>query len=143
MKVLFNASVVLAGLRSKMGASGVLLKLVRAGKIRGIISELIFNETLKHSKKIGMDEERLGREVVEVFNNNVFKLPQEGMVEKYYPFVSDRGDAHVLASYEQEDCDVLVTLDKKHLLVLQGKIKGVRIVSPGELLSARSKRRVK
>ena len=35
---------------------------------------------------------------------------------------------------EQEDCDVLVTLDKKHPLVLQGKIKRVKIVSPGELL---------
>lgn len=139
MKVLFNASVVLAGLRSETGASGVLLKLVREGKIRGIISELIFNETLRHSEKIGMDEERLGKEVVKIFNNNVFKLPQEEIVEKYYSFVSDRGDAHVLASYEQEDCDVLITLDKKHLLVLQGKIKGVKIVSPGEFLLARSK----
>jgi len=33
MKVLFNASVVLAGLRSKTGASGVLLKLPQEGMV--------------------------------------------------------------------------------------------------------------
>ena len=141
MNVLFNASVVLAGLRSETGASGVLLKLVREGKIRGIISELIFDEVLRHSLKISIAEKKVESKVLKIFTNNVSKSPQEGVVEKYYPFVSDRGDAHVLAAYEQEDCDVLVTLDKKHLLVLQGKIKGVKIVSPGEFLLVRSKMR--
>ncbi len=141
MNVLFNASVVLAGLRSETGASGVLLKLVREGKIRGIISELIFDEVLRHSLKISIAEKKVESKVLKIFTNNVSRSPQEGVVEKYYPFVSDHGDAHVLASYEQEDCDVLVTLDKKHLLVLQGKIKGVKIVSPGEFLLVRSKMR--
>ena len=44
MRVLFNASVVLAGLRSKNGASGELLRLVKIGKIDGLISQIIFDE---------------------------------------------------------------------------------------------------
>ena len=54
---------------------------------------------------------------------------------KYQRIVIDPGDAHVLATYNQEQCDVLVTLDKKHLLVLQGKVKGMQILTPGEFLN--------
>ncbi|KKT64884.1 MAG: hypothetical protein UW60_C0050G0007 [Candidatus Woesebacteria bacterium GW2011_GWA2_44_33] len=41
---------------------------------------------------------------------------------------------HILASCEQEKTGYLVTLDKKHLLVLRGKTKGLKIVTPGELI---------
>ncbi len=140
MKVLFNASVVLAGLRSKNGASGELLKLVNNRKIIGFISQMIFEEIIRHSEKLGLDQKTVEQQVVNIFAENITKFPQEKTVGKYYSQVSDPGDAHVLASYEEEKCDVLVTLDKKHLLILQGKIKGINIYSPGEFLISRSKK---
>ena len=36
-----------------------------------------------------------------------------------FRIVIDDGDAHVLASCEKEKVDFLVTLDKKHLLILK------------------------
>lgn len=132
LKVLFNASVVLAGLNSPNGGSGVLLKLVKSKKIKGIISELILDEAVRHSNKIGLSAEEVRKKVKSIFE--VCSAPEERVVEQYKQVVIDFGDAHVLASCWEESCGVLVTLDKKHLLILQGKIKGMNIVSPGELL---------
>ena len=139
MRVLFNASVVLAGLRSKNGASGELLRLVKIGKIDGLISQIIFDEIIRHSEKLGLNPKSVTERVLNIFTKNIFKPPLEKTVETYYSKVSDPGDAHVLASYEEEHCDILITLDKKHLLILQGKIKGINIYSPGEFLISRSK----
>src|SRR3972149_3502318 len=136
LKVLFNASVVLAGLNSSSGASGTLLSLVKKGEISGVISELIFEETMRHANKIGKQRGKMEMEVAGVFENeNILPAPQEYTVKHYEGMVVDPGDAHVLATCEEEDCRVLVTLDKKHLLILQGKIKGIRILSPGQLLA--------
>lgn len=134
MKVLFNASVILAGLRSKNGASGELLRLISIGKINGLVSQMIFNEVIRHCEKLDLDPKSVTNQVLSIFEKNITKSPNEKTVEIYSPKVTDPGDAHVLASYIEEDCDALVTLDKKHLLILQGKIKGINIFSPGEFL---------
>ncbi|MEK7504241.1 MAG: putative toxin-antitoxin system toxin component, PIN family [Patescibacteria group bacterium] len=134
MKVLFNASVVLAGLRSKNGASGELLRLISIGKINGLISQMIFDEIIRHCEKLDLNQKFVEEQVLNILGKNITKSPNEKTVEFYYSKVSDPGDAHVLATYEEENCDALVTLDKKHLLILQGKIKGVNIFSPGEFL---------
>ncbi|MBI5358484.1 putative toxin-antitoxin system toxin component, PIN family [Candidatus Amesbacteria bacterium] len=134
MKVLFNASVVLAGLRSKKGASGELLRLVTINKIDGLISQIIFEKIVRHSHKLGLDSKSVKSKILSIFVKNIVKSPQEKTVNIYSLKVSDPGDAHVLATYKEENCDALVTLDKKHLLILQGKIKGINIFSPGEFL---------
>lgn len=53
----------------------------------------------------------------------VFTAPSEKDVRKCGKRVIDEGDAHDL-----------ITLDKKHLLVLKGKVKGLTILTPGELI---------
>ena len=60
--------------------------------------------------------------------------PEEKIVNFYKKRVIDEGDAHVLATCDQEKIEYLVTLDKKHLLILKGKIKGLNILTPGELI---------
>jgi putative PIN family toxin of toxin-antitoxin system len=139
MRVLFNASVVLAGLRSKNGASGELLRLVTINKIEGLISQMIFEEIIRHSDKLGLDPKSVESDILNIFARNIVNSPKEKTVNIYFSKVSDQGDAHVLASYKENKCDALVTLDKKHLLILQGKIKGINIFSPGELLVSKFK----
>lgn len=134
MKVLFNASVVLAGLRSANGASGSLLQMIKSNKINGLISQLILDEVIRHADKINLDQNTARQKAENIFGSNISPAPLEQNVETYSSKVSDPGDAHVLASYKEENCDALVTLDKKHLLILQGKIKGINIFSPGEFL---------
>ncbi len=55
-------------------------------------------------------------------------------VEKYKNITTDYGDAHVLASAISSKCKFLVTLDQKHLLILQNKFEKVKIVSPKQLI---------
>lgn len=134
LRILFNASVVLAGLNSPVGGSGTLLRLVKSKEITGNISELILDEVVRHADKIGRtsDEAEIGiREIFKYVN----VAPSEKMVEKYQKLTFDPGDAHILASCREEGCDVLVTLDKKHLLILQGKVKGLQILTPGQFLN--------
>jgi len=132
--VLFNASVVLAGLRSSGGGSGRLLAGVKQGRIKGVISQLIFDEVLRHAPKLGLADKAAQKQVLEIFKN-ILPAPGEDLVGRYFKAVIDPGDAHVLASCSQGKCEVLVTLDKRHLLVLQGKVRGVAIMSPGEFLT--------
>ena len=133
-KVLFNASVVLAGLRSPNGGSGKLLQFVYNHKIDGIISEVIYDEILKHCNKLGISKSKASNDVSKLFKN-ILNAPDKNIVTKYNAIVIDEGDGHVLASCEESKIKYLVTLDKKHLLVLKEKIKGLEILTPGELLT--------
>lgn len=130
MKVFFNASVILAGIYSPDGGSALILKKVRDGQIEGVISELIFDEAVRHAQKIGLSERDLEEKILSFFDNPL-GAPN---FSEFGKIVIDPGDAHVLTSAVEEKCDVLVTLDKKHLLVLKGKVKGLEILTPGELL---------
>lgn len=138
-RVLFNASVILAGLYSPSGASGILLSKVKRGEVIGVVSRLIFDEVVRHADKINKGEGRITKELSEIFRDVAYP-PTRRIVEKYYSRVTDPGDAHVLASFEEQRCGVLVSLDKKHILVLQNKIKSIMIMSPGQLV--RKMRRV-
>lgn len=133
-RVLFNASVVLSGLKFPHGGSGFLLKYAEVAKIEGIISEVIFDEILRHSEKLGLEKSPVQQKVARVFKE-VLLAPKELQVDKYSKIVMDIGDAHVLASATGSKSKYLVTLDKKHLLVLKGKIRGLTILTPGELIA--------
>lgn len=133
IKVLFNASVVLAGINSPKGGSALLLNLVKTKKLNGIVSEIIFDEILRHSSKFGLTKEEVSNFSFGIFSE-ISVAPTNSEVKRYFKTVVDEGDAHVLASCFKEKVDYLVTLDKKHLLILKGKIKGLKIITPGELL---------
>lgn len=132
-KVFFNASVILAGLNSPTGGSGKLLSWCRNQKINGIISEIVMDEAVRHAEKIKVKPTHIRLTIKAIFNQ-ILEAPAEKNVAKLNKIVIDAGDAHILASCYEEKPDFLVTLDKKHLLVLQKKIKWVKIVTPGELI---------
>lgn len=130
--VFFNASVVIAGLKSQSGGSAKLLNWVKNQKIIGIISEIVFHEVLHHSDKI-----KLSKKTAQDMVDALFKIvpaPNKSVTDNYISKVIDIGDAHILASCQETNVDFLVTLDKKHLLILQQKIKEFRILSPKELI---------
>lgn len=133
LKILFNASVVLSGLYSPKGGSARLLSLVQNKKIHGIISETIYDEILRHSEKINIAENLLSKKVINIFKN-IFPAPFQKNVDKYNTVVVDEGDSHVLATAKESKSSILVTLDKKHLLILKNKIKDLEILTPKELI---------
>ena len=133
LKVLFNASVVLAGLNSPHGGSAKVLGYVERGKIDGYISEIIFDEIIRHSNKIGFKKSEVAKKCTSIFFD-ILESPGKKTVDKYYKIVIDIGDCHVLASAEEVDADYLVSLDKRHILVLKNRIRKFQIVSPAELI---------
>lgn len=129
--MLFNASVVLAGLKFPSGGSAKLLSLCEQGKIIGIISEIIAAEVLRNCRKIGFDQEVTLRKLQIL---KILPPPSEVIVEIFDEKVVDPGDAHVLASAKEHKVAFLVSLDKHHILILRSRIKDFQIVSPAELI---------
>lgn len=132
-RVFFNASVILAGLKNPTGGSGKLLMWAKKKKINGVISEIIVQEVIRYAGKLGKDKEKVKKEIVAIFYKT-YSPPRKFWVEKYKKIMIDWGDAHVLASSVQEECKYLVSLDRKHILSLQGKIKEISIVSPKQVI---------
>lgn len=133
VKVLFNASVILSGINSPKGGSAEVLNFVEKGLIEGIISEVILDEVLRHSDKFDLSKNEILCCISNIFKR-VLVAPTENYVKKCARKVVDKGDAHVLATCLQNNIPYLVTLDKKHLLVLKGKIRDLVILTPGELI---------
>ena len=131
--VFFNASVILAGLASPEGGSAKILKWVKQEKIAGLISEIVLDETILHSEKISLSKEIAQKKILEIFNQ-ITLPPKKSSVESFKETVIDYGDAHLLASCQEEKVEFLVTLDKKHLLSISEKIKIFKIVSPKQLI---------
>jgi len=132
ISVFFNASVVLAGLKSPKGGSGKILSWAKQKKIKGVISEIIMDEILRNALKIGFDKLVLEKKIKEILQ--IEAAPKQEIVSKYNSIVIYFGDAHVLASSEQAKTEYLVSLDQKHILILKDKIKVFKIVTPGELI---------
>lgn len=132
IRVFFNASVILAGLRSPKGASGILLSWVKQQKITGVISEIVWSEVLRNTHNVGLSQENTKQWMEKHFLINT--APEQKKFIPYEKIVIDTGDIHLFVSTEDIKCDYLVSLDKKHVLVLQKQITLFRIVSPGELI---------
>jgi predicted nucleic acid-binding protein len=130
--VFFNASVVIAGVLSPRGGSARVINWVKNGKIQGVISEIIFNEVLRHSEKINKSEEVLASEILK-FNFMIVKAPSR-LDSKFEKIVLDLGDVHVLTSALRSKVEYLITLDAKHILSLSSKVKDFKIVTPGQLI---------
>ncbi|MCJ7740716.1 putative toxin-antitoxin system toxin component, PIN family, partial [Candidatus Microgenomates bacterium] len=131
--VFFNASVILAGLYSPSGGSGKLLLWVKNRKINGLISEIILDEVCRRAPKIKQTSKKAKAEVTKIFSE-IAEAPERSIVSLFDKIIIDRGDSHVLASCSDNKADYLVTLDKKHLLILQKKIREFHIVYPKELI---------
>ncbi|KKS79399.1 MAG: hypothetical protein UV54_C0035G0010 [Candidatus Beckwithbacteria bacterium GW2011_GWA2_43_10] len=136
-KVFFNASVILAGLRSPGGGSGKVIGWAKNGKIDGVISEVIVDEIMCRCHKVDLTPRQAAGQITPFFN--ISPAPAAEAVEQYTRIVKDFGDRHVLAGAQENKCRYLVSLDKKHLLALRKKIKRFRILSPGQLIESLSK----
>ena len=133
-KVFFNASVVLAGLHSPSGGSAKLLEWTKHERIKGIISEIVLDEVLRHAEKVGVQATAAQKRIKVIFRE-ITTAPKQTTAEKWMRRVSDVGDAHLFASCEETKAEFLVSLDKKHVLSLSKKVSSVKIVSPGGLIS--------
>lgn len=130
--VFFNASVILSGLKSPKGGSAKLINWCQKKKIKGIISEIVLDEIRRNLSKIKINNNRIKKAVLAF--SSIEPAPTARNVNKFLKIVIDPGDAHVLASGLEAKAKYLVSLDKKHILVLQNQITNYKIVNPKELI---------
>lgn len=134
MRVFFDTSVLIAGVKNKIGGSGFLLLLTEKGRIRAILSSLIIEETRRNlGTKLG---QKATLEFVAWFAKTkpIIVQVSKAEIERYHKFVATK-DAHVLAAAAKSKAQVLVTLDQKHLLSLRDKASfPFRILLPLELI---------
>jgi putative PIN family toxin of toxin-antitoxin system len=129
-KVFFDASVVLAGLKSPQGGSAKVLERVKKKKIKGVVSELVIYEVERNLDRLGV-KEHYSRRFWLYFK--VVPAPLN-LMKKYEKLAKDKGDVHLFTTAYSTRADYLVSLYKKHVLDLKGKIKDFCILSPGELI---------
>lgn len=133
VKVYFDASVIVSALISSTGGSAKLLEMVKEKIITGITSQTVIDEVLEHTEKI-----KLSSQIIQGYITNSRLLVRKKITQNDidpYKDIVDAQDAHVLAGAHLTQCKYLVTLDKKHLLILKGKIKRIKIVNPKKLLA--------
>ena len=129
-KVFFNASVILAGLKSPQGGSAKILSWAKQGGFLAFISEIIVDEVERNLKKL-----ELKKEDFEKLKDGFIILPSPTLLpEKYQKLVKDEGDLHLFTSAKLAGADYLVSLDQKHILSLATKVTEFKIVSPAQLI---------
>jgi len=136
MNVFFDDSIIIASLLSPTGGSSKLISYVHAGKIRGITSQTVIDEVLSHSLKIGLSEQKILTFIVES-KLLVRKRIIGKEIESISKHMIDPDDAHVFAGAILTSSDILISLDKKHILHpdIQIQFSTLDICSPKELLS--------
>jgi len=133
-KVFFDASCLLAALGSQRGGSYKLLMLIASTKHQVLTSEIATDEAKRHLKKIKSTNRKFSL-LLKKFDIKVTDAPKLSLVEKYFKHTPDKQDAHLIASCFTHGCTHLVSLDKKHILSIAGRIKKLKVLSPGELIN--------
>lgn len=134
-KVFLDASVILAALGSKTGGSFCVLKLCRAGIVKGLITETILAEAKAHESRVKRASAKNIEELITREKITVLPSPKESTIIKFTNLIND-GGRHVIAGATEAGADFLLTLDTRHFFKkrLKEKIKPRQILTPGEFL---------
>lgn len=135
MKVFLNASVILAGLASATGGSGVLLALSEKKKIRATVSEIVLEEVKRNVRKKFGDQELLRLAAWLKHGKPQIVTVSNREIGSYKNIVASK-DRHVLSAAQKSGVDVLATLDKRHLLKINQRKAALpfNILTPGEII---------
>lgn len=136
MKVFLDANVYFAGVFSSHGASAMILKLAKMGKIEIFANHLVLLEVERNLAQ------KADKRILEKFHRDLQQIPihiipwPEEKVLAEYEGVINAKDVPILAAAVETGVGFLVTLDRKHFLrpeVLSYASK-LKILTPGEFL---------
>lgn len=131
LTIFLDASVVLSGLASPTGGSRKLFKAAKRHKIKLLATPLVIEEVANHLQKLNIKSDQLkdllSQKIIHLADN-----PDEKTTEKFSRICRDKNDAHVLAGAVLSGANVLVSLDKKHILTAEVRkfLKPILVKSP-------------
>jgi predicted nucleic acid-binding protein len=134
VKVFLDSSLIVAGIGSETGASGVVLDLCEAELVLPVISKQVVVEIDRAvSAKLPHLTGRLRNFLLSLRPILVEDFSLEHVNEALQQVHAK--DASILAAAKEAGVDYLVTLDRKHFLAARPKVQLVPpVVSPGEFL---------
>ncbi len=130
IKVFLDSDVIVSAFLSSKGAS---FEIVKNSNIAKVISESIKIEVEDVSKRLNFSAADKG--IVEGIEVVTLKLEKARIVEKYFPYVLDEEDSHVVAGAEKAKVRFLLTHNTRHFQT--EKIKrdfGILTMKPGIFL---------
>lgn len=133
LTIFLDASVILSGLASPTGGSGKLFVAAGRNKLRLLSTPRVIEEVVRHLDKLHIAPEHLHK----LLSDKIVRLvadPSEETINKFRRIIKDPDDAHVLAGAVLSGAGILLSLDKKHILVPNvGKsLRPMSITSPKE-----------
>lgn len=135
MRLVLDTDVVVAAMRSPRGGSAELIRRIRAGNAKMLLSVAL---ALEYEAKCMMAEHRLASGLHEaevlVFVDGLLSLAEP--VQQYFrwrPQLSDPGDELVLEAAVNGRAEAIVTFNEKHLRAARTSF-GIDVLRPGEAL---------
>ena len=128
-KIFLDSSVLLAAMGSKTGGSYLVVTTFPC-----LISTAIAAEVKRHAPKIGLSADQADEWMRK--RVSIVSKPSQIEEEKFASVVIDPKDVHVVAAAYFNQVNVLLTLDKKHLLTTKVKkaLSPIQVLTPKELL---------
>ncbi|MFQ6042182.1 MAG: putative toxin-antitoxin system toxin component, PIN family [Candidatus Poribacteria bacterium] len=115
-RVFLDASCWVAAAGSSTGGSALILKLARAGYLQVVATKTVLREAERNIKN-KMNEDALLRYYQELETTEIEMVePPSDEDEAQWQDIVDEKDSHVLAGAYKAQADVLVSLDKRHIL---------------------------
>ncbi len=126
-----DASVILSGLGSPHGGSGILFTASERHKITLIATPMVIGEVYRHLSKLKLQPEQL--EIL--LTQKIIKLtknPDKKTIDKCLKLTLDPNDAHVLAGAIRSGSGYLLSLDQKHILTqkIKNHLSPIQVLSP-------------
>ncbi len=115
LTIFLDASVILSGLASPAGGSGKLFVAANRKKLKLLTTPRVIEEVVRHLDKLHIAPGHLHR----LLSDKIVRLladPNEETTKKFRRVITDPDDAHVLAGAVLSGADILLSLDKKHIL---------------------------
>lgn len=132
-RVFLDSSVIIAGLGSFKASSYAVLALSHQGQINTFTSEVVVQEC---REKCGQVKKSMSDVQNLLFWTNVkiMAAPTGTEIKKLSGITPDPDDVHLFASSSKIPNCLLLSLDKRHVLMLKKQIAHPRIMSPAEFL---------
>ena len=131
LTIFLDASVILSGLASPCGGSGKLFVAANRKKLIVLTTPRVIEEVDRHLDKLHIAPDQLHR----LLSDKIVRLvadPNEETIKKFRRIIKDPDDAHVLAGAVMSGADLLLSLDKKHILApnVEKALRPMSVKSP-------------
>lgn len=136
-RVFVDASVLIAAVLGKTGASQVLFKLAKNHFLEIILTDEIIREGMQSlARKYGQEKALVLHQMLNDHKQVILATPSKIDLDKFDSLITDHCDRHVLAGAQKYKAEYLVTLDRKHFFtekMLNTRLD-FRIMLPGDFL---------